>query len=209
MADNVTGLFKRGQTYNGPNKTLSSSYGQSVGIEGNIRQFTDYTKPTSAGVVTKRSDRLQTAMVVRNTSGVNLLPKRLVKWATGYRGRRVDGYCNVDNEEVAGVVDELLPSTGVRNYDLFWLQVGGPAMCTTAMEADAHNVISEGSALLAQTAAASTAATTSGRVQPLVASTHATQAVAQMLGIFGKAMSAKTTANTNVDILVDLTLLKT
>lgn len=206
---NVTGLFERGKTYNGPNKTLSSSYGQSVGIEGSIRQFNDVTKPTSSGAVVQRSDRVQTAMVVRNVSGISLVPKRLVKWKSGYRGRRVDGYCNVDNEEVAGVVDEMLPSSGVRNYDLFWLQVGGPAMCTTAKDADAHNVISEGSALLAQTAAASTAATTSGRVQPLVASTHATQAVAQMLGIFGRAMSAKTTANTDADILVDLTLLKT
>lgn len=213
MSDNVTGLFKRGQTYNGPNKTLSSSYGQSVGIEGTVRYFDDVDPSSgSPGVKSKRSDRVQTAMIVRNVSGITLLPKRIVKWASGYRGRRVDGYCNATAEEVAGVVDERLGSSGVRNYDLFWIQVKGPCLCKTGLAAAAATAVTEGQILYALTAATSQA-TTAGRPVGWGGTFTATQTTDGTAGkivanAIGRAMSAKTSGNTNTDFLVDLQIMK-
>ena len=206
MADNVTGLPNRGSTYNGPNKTLSSSYGQSVGLEGKISQFSDLDSSSSAGVQTKRSDRLQTCILVRNVSGITLSSKRIVTWAAGYRGKRVDGYCKVADEEVAGVVDEYLPSGGARNYDLFWLQVKGPAFCLMSVTDVA--AIAEGDRLVALTAANSTAHTASGRPRTYIATSSVTVSIAQVWNTIGQAMSAKVSNTTNTNVLVDLQLLK-
>lgn len=203
---NVTGLFKRGSTYNqGTTATLTSSYGTSQGIEGHIGYFKDEVVSTG-GIKTLRSDRIQKCMVVRNTSAGALLPKRVVKWATGYVGRRVDGYTTVDNAWAAGVVDERLPAAGVPQYDLFWLQLSGPALVKMPLSQVAD--VAEGDQLVALTAATS-GATTSGRVQKLVGNTNATIAITQVMNRIGRAMSAKSSSATNDDILVDLEILCT
>lgn len=209
---NTAGLpFQRGTTYHGTSKTLSDSYGTSVGLEGHIGLFKDTSRKTASGAATPRSDRIQTCMIVRNVSGLTLAPKRLALWAAGYIGRRVGGYAkNAGDggtfEPVAGVVDELLPSTGVRNYDLFWLQVKGPALCYTSISNMAADV-GEGTPIVAQTAATSQAAT-AGYVQGLVANTYTTLAVGQIAAIIGRAMSSKLTSATSAEILVELDLLK-
>lgn len=202
MTDNVTGLPKRGKTYHGGTPT---SFDKSVDIEGSSAAFAD-DDTTSSGPSTRNSGRLTHCILVRNSSGISLEPKRVVKWASGQRGKRVDGYGNATAENVAGVVDDRLPAAGVASNDLFWLMVKGPALVKTALEANANNVISDNGVLVALTAATSQA-TTSGRVvgQTL---TGATQNLAnQIQNRIGRAMSAKTTANTNADVLVDLYLL--
>jgi hypothetical protein len=68
-------------------------------------------------------------------------------------------------------------------------------------------VFSEGTKLLALTAATSQA-TTAGRVAPYYDTSSVTDAQAQLKGIIGEALSAKTTANTNVDMLCDIQILK-
>ncbi len=63
---------------------------------------------------------------------------------------------------------------------------------------------------MAISAAASTFSTTSGRVQPVVplagATTNITYAYTGLLHKVGRAMSAKTTTQTNADILVFMDL---
>jgi hypothetical protein len=206
---NVTGLFKRGSTYNfGTTSTLTSSYGTSVGIEGHIGYFVDETVSTG-GMKTKRSDRIQKCIVVRNVSGGALLPKRLVTWQAGYYGRRVDGYLRVTDGVPAGVVDERLPAAGVPNYDLFWLQVQGPCLVTNAASAVVD--IAQGDPLTAITCANSTGTTgaaTGGRVQKLVGSastdTTGAAALAAEMGRFATAISGCTSTGTDTAFLADL-----
>jgi hypothetical protein len=206
MPDNHTGgLPARGKTYlSGPNRTPDSTATQSKGIEGIVKVFKDVDYSVSGGVNQLRSVNDVTCIFVRNSSGVALLPKRLVTWKSGQRGKQVDGYARLDWTDVAGVVDEWLPTAGVAANDYFWLVVKGPTLCTTAASGDALNVIGVDDNLVSLTAAASTHSTTSGRVQSFVVggTTNITAAYSQILNTIGKAMSAKTTANTNADVLV-------
>lgn len=204
MSATVQGLFRRGATFSmGTTQTLTSTYGGSQNLEGHVGYFKDEAVSTG-GIKTNRSDRVQKCIVVRNVSAGALLPKRVVSWASGYVGRRVDGYTTTTNAWAAGVVDERLPSSGVPRYDLFWLQVAGPCLCKTDIAALVS--IAEGDRLVALTAATS-GATTAGRVLGLIASTNATQAIAQISNQLGRALSAKTTGNTDADILVDLEIM--
>jgi hypothetical protein len=207
---NVNGLFARGKTFNwGTTDTLTSSYGQSVGLEGHVGVFKDEVVSTG-GIKTLRSDRLQKCMIVRNVSGISLLPRQLVQWKSGYIGKRVGGYACTTNAQIAGVVDERLPSTGVPNHDLFWLQVQGPCLVNSSYAAIAD--VTAGDPLTAITCSATTAATVSttnsGRAQKLVggAGTTATGAevLAVQLGLFAKAISGCTSTGTNTGFLADL-----
>lgn len=204
--DNVSQIFARGQTYNGPNKTLSATYATSVALEGVTKRFDDLDSATTTGAKVPRSQKQVTCMCVRNTSGITLEAKRVVRWASGYRNKRVDGYCTTDHSEVAGVVDEFL-TNGVRNHDLFWIAVRGPSLVKTSLGADATNVIALDDKLTALTAATSQA-TTAGRVQAFAATSNLTNAISATQNLIGYAMSAKTTANTNADVLVDLVIMK-
>ncbi|GAF89190.1 unnamed protein product, partial [marine sediment metagenome] len=81
----------------------AADYG-GVEYEGTVRKFEDFTPHT--GRVTpnvRRSAGEISRMLVRNVSGVNLLPKRLVRWKAGYRGQRVDGYVILAPEGTLGV----------------------------------------------------------------------------------------------------------
>jgi hypothetical protein len=71
--------------------------------------------------------------VVRNKSGINLKPGRLVHYKTddanGYEVS-VDGYCNALADRPAGIVDEFLPAAGVADDDLFYIVIEGPTLVT-------------------------------------------------------------------------------
>ena len=207
MTANATGVFGLGSTFNGPTATIDTTNYAGIGLEGREAQFDDVTPATSAGATTRRSDRVKKCLLVRNVSGIALLPKRLVTYQAAYYGKRVDGYCDIDFEFAAGVVDEYLPAAGVRNGDLFWLTTQGPTLAKTSNGADATNVHTEGTPVFALTAANSTATTNSGRVQPFTLTSNLTNAGTWVMNTIGRAMSSKTTANSNVDILVDLTLM--
>lgn len=208
MSGNVTPLMAKGKTFlSGAGRTLSSTYGNDVGLEGTRVEFDDLLPSTTGGVSTPRSAGKKVCLLVRNVSGITLERRRVVKWKAGFRNKRVDGYCAVDFEEVAGVVDEALSTNGVPNHDLFWLEVKGPCLVKTALAASALNVIAEGDKLVALTAAISQA-TTSGRIQSMAATTGTTSALSALYNYIGIAMSAMTTAQTNSDCLVDLKILK-
>ena len=214
MADTVSGLPGRGQTYlTGAGRTLASSGEMDLKL-GVLKNFADRDSTSTAKVMPLRSQRQVTMMFVRNVSGIALLPKRLVRWKSGYRNRQVDGYCTADYAEAAGVVDECLPAAGVPNYDGFWIAVKGPHLCLTALEGNENNVIVMDDILSALTAATSQA-TTAGRVwcplyNAMTATTTSTMSIA--LNNLGRAMTARTTANTGGlttgVVLVDLDILK-
>jgi hypothetical protein len=203
---NASGNFERGKTYWGPTATIDTTYAESIGLEGLRREFVDQAPGTGSGVKSLRSGRMVICRLVRNVSGITLAPKRVVKWAAGYRMKRVDGYVSTDSEEAAGVVDEHLGTGGVRNGDLFWLARRGPTLAQTSLSGDVSNSIAEGVMLMALSAVTSQS-TTSGRVNPFVATSNQTFAVSAVLNRLGRAISAKTTANTNADVLIDLELL--
>ena len=205
------GLPARGETYyagQGGIPTASAQYANSVYDEGKTQTFKDNVPSTAAtGAKQRRTDRDVVCELVRNVGAAALTPGRLVTYAAGYYHKRVDGYCTENYQSCAGVIDEHLPAAGCPVHDLCWIVVSGPTLVKTPLEADATNVFSEGTHLVALTAATS-GATTSGRPQPMVATSSVTDTNTQLLNRIGVALSAKTTGNTNVDMLVNIEILK-
>lgn len=154
-----------------------------------------------------RSPNIVEGILVKNASGVALLPKYLVSWTTTKIGYEVDGYARTTAAPVAGVVDELVVSTGVPNGDIFFLVTKGPCLAYSSAAGNAENVITAGDWLHALTAAASTHSTTAGRAYSFgstFTATQTTDGTATNIGLnrIGRAMSAKTTAQTNGDVLM-------
>lgn len=212
MSENANGLPQRGKTYlTGPNRTADSTGTSSKAIEGTVKKFRDFDYTGGTPSVAPRSGGEVIAILVRNSSGVALLPKMAVTWKSGQRGKQVDGYADfAPDRAIAGIVDEWLPSTGCPANDYFWLVVKGPTLALTAKEADGTNVIEVDDWLVNVTAAASTHSTSAGRVIPAISvagiTTNITFAQSSNLYKFARAMSAKTTANTNADILINVQL---
>lgn len=211
MSDNVSGMPNRGKTYlTGPNRTPDTSSTSTKAIAGLTKTFADLDYSNNPATI--RSEGQVVCRLVRNSSGISLLPKMAVTWKSGARGKEVDGYADFSPDiDIAGIVDEWLPSTGVANNDYFWLVVKGPTLALTGCAADETNSIGMHAWLINLTGAASTFSTTSGRVGPAVLptaglTTNITFAMSNALHKLGRAMSAKTTSNTNVNILIDVDL---
>lgn len=206
MTNSVAALPKKGRTYyEGNTPPLDANVGQSAKLEGLVKVFNDTDPTVTAGPKQTRSSRKVECMLVRNVSGETLAAKRVCTWAAGHRGKRVDGYCRLSAQEVAGVVDDAIGSAGVLDNDLFWLVRKGPCLCRTDVAALVS--IAEGDLLIALTAVSSNV-TTAGRVIAAVAgTTNVTYMVSNAVNRLGRAISAKVTANTNSDILVDLEIL--
>jgi len=198
--------FPLGKTlYQGQDVPTGSDLTYSEGILGHENYFDHKSVPTEFGPILLTSQKKICARLVRNVSGIALLPGYTVTWrdADGIRNKEVDGYARTTAAEVAGIVDPFLPSSGVRDDDVFWLIVAGPVLAKTSLAGNAENVISRGDIMYALTAATSQA-TTAGRVISYAATTGTTTALSQILNRIGRAMSAKTTDNTNADVLVDV-----
>lgn len=148
------------------------------------------------------SKRMTTCRLVKNSSGITLLPGRIVRFKVGTNRTEVDGYTRLDGQGDSAVSDDQLSSTGVINGDYFWVIVEGPALVKTPLEGTALNVFAQNDLVIALTAATSQA-TTAGRVQ---AATYAdaTAAATVNAGAIGYAMSAMTTGQTHADMLVDV-----
>lgn len=124
MADNVSGgLPNAGKTYHGG---TPASVGRSTELEGTEMKFRDEVRVGNEPR-RRRSGRFRLARLVRNDSGVTLLPGRAAAWKTNFRGTRVGGYTAADGDPVAGIVDPDLPAAGVKPSDLFWLFREGPS----------------------------------------------------------------------------------
>jgi hypothetical protein len=176
--------------------------GQTLGVSsatdgggwvGAVKVFPD-VDPTTGKV---RSNRLKKCVAVRNTSGGALLRKRVARVKPGTFSE-ADGYTAVTNEEYCGVVDEYLPAAGVASNDVFWLTIDGP---TEVAHALSGTEIVPGNRVAVITAATS-GATTSGRVTPSGVGAATTGADNNSLGVIGYAMSTGATTGANILCLV-------
>ena len=187
--------------------TIDSGDLQGVHLEGQVVYLPD-TDPSDTKV--RRSNNDVIARVVRNSSGETLLPKRLVTYSSGFHGRRVGGYSvEVDQFNIAGVVDDHLPSTGVQNNDLFYVIIGGPCLVTTSVSAMTNAASAQGAVVYAQTASNSTGATgttTAGRIQGISATTDQGEDLSFVVTPVGIANTAIAVSDQAVDKLIDVKL---
>jgi hypothetical protein len=147
----------------------------------------------------RRTEHQVTRRLVKNSAAIALLPKRLVTFKAGTNRTEVDGYADTTAEDCVPV-DEFLPAAGVAVDEYFYVVTHGPATVLTDLAGGANNLLPEGTILVALTGATS-GATTSGRVAPQDLTGATAVLGAQLNGAFGRGMSAKTTANTNADLL--------
>jgi hypothetical protein len=152
----------------------------------------------------QRTGRPVRLRAVRNKTGAAILPKRLVTgYTSGVVTAQVAGYARTTAVLCRGVVDEYLPAAGCPDNDLCYIVVEGPSLCLTDLAGGANNVINVETVLVALTAATS-GATTAGRVAPQDLTGATALLAAQVANAVGLALTAKTTANTNADVLVDV-----
>lgn len=199
--------FQRGKTFYG-GRTIDTANYEGIQLEGQVVVFASMQAPDGSPVQPQYDGSDVRAVIVRNTSGITLLPKRLVSFASN-SSKRVDGYTATTAGQVAGVVDPLLPSTGVVNGDLFYVIVQDDNCLVKYTATPANAVASVGDILYAETAASSVVSTTAGRCQPFISPFTATQttdgtALRVSVNEIGRAKSAKTTGETNSDMLVRL-----
>jgi hypothetical protein len=187
--------WARGTTHAPANNTL---------VLGTPVYTADFSTITSNSTATLRSAMVVVGMIVKNSGAAVLYPKHLCIWKTGCTGTEVNGRICTTAGQAAGFVDEHVVSTGVPVSDNFLLIVNGPCLGVTDLAGGANNLIPAESELYGLTAATSNA-TTSGRVYPLDGTFTATQttdgtAAKVALNRVGRAISAKTTGQTNGDI---------
>jgi len=181
--------------------------GQTLGVDsasdggqwiGAVKHFPD-VDPTTGRV---RSNRLKTCVAVRNTSGAALLPKRVVTFDTTTAGlagfTATKGYSASTNEERVGVVDEYLPASGVAANDVYWVTVEGPTEVAVALSG---SDIAVGDRLAAITAATS-GATTAGRVTKSAVAAGTQLGNDNSLGVLGRACSTGATTGAAVLAIV-------
>lgn len=191
--------FGLGQVFGptSPNDSLvgiSGSYGDNW--VGSVKEFADVNPVTGA----VRSNRRKVCIAVRNKSGAALLPKRVVTFSTaaGKLFSEVTGYSAVANEERVGIVDEFLPAGGVAADEVFWVTVEGPTEVAVGLSG---TDVAAGDRLCAIVAATS-GATTAGRVTPSLLSAGTTGAGNNGVGVIGYATSAGATTGANVLALI-------
>ena len=180
-------------------------------LQGKIWEF-DYPTDAANGAVANKGMSVR-AVLVRNTSGITLLGKRLVTFdLTGGENSfgKVDGYAEVLGHLNIAIADSWLPSSGVAANQLFWAIISGPCqVLTPAAGAGFNGDIAQGADLIAATAATSQTSD-AGRVSNL-SFTAATAGNTSngydgyrfVRGFVGVALSAKTTGNTSDSMLIN------
>lgn len=172
----------------------SSEFAVKVGAE-NVFEDINFASSTG-GVLTRLSGARVRCRLVKNSSGIALLPGRLAVFKAGTGFTEVDGYTTTTGKSPCAVVDEYLPPAGVPDGSYFWVVVDGPVSGLTSLAGNAENVITEANPIVALTAATSQA-TTAGRMAEISTFAASTHHGSELLGVIGRALSAKTTAQTN------------
>lgn len=160
------------------------------------------------------SGRQLVGVPILNNSGVTLLGKRFarLKRAGGRDDNtRVDGYSAALAEKRLVFIDEFLATSGVADKYYFWGILVGPVTALTPMvDADFNADIAVGAELVSATAV-TTQATSGGRVSNLAfpaatsgVTTATFEAFKMAARLVGTALSARTSAETNSNILIDL-----
>jgi hypothetical protein len=210
MARDENPPFNRGETFFGVGGVVNTVNQDPLQLIGHDWEFEDiiWSLAGTVGAKQLRTQRRVTCRVVKNVSGINLLPSRAVNMqTTGADGRTfensVDGYASASGAFVGGIVDEWLPAAGVAPNDFFYIVTKGPTTCLTDLAAGATDVFTVGMIVAALTAATSQA-TTAGRVYPQDLTGATSVLGLQIQNAIGRALSAATTANTNSLLLVDV-----
>jgi hypothetical protein len=161
------------------------------------------------GNKTRLTGMFITARLVRNVAGFAILGKRVVKLKeAGYNGfEAVDGYCAVKADDHCVFSDPNLPSAGCADDDIMWVILEGPTTVLSPFEAGGFDkAIAAGDPLVGATGS-TTGTSGVGRVSVggvlAGGSLAATDAYQQAKNNLGRAMSARTTGETNAEILVD------
>lgn len=181
--------FARGATFGTTDSTIGTH------LEG--REFLHQDKTYGTG-------RWVRVRVVRNAATIALAPKRALnlKSAAGVAGGQVNGYAGTQAQYTL-IADEFLPSGGAAVGDLFYAVVDGPTLALTPRDAADVNVINVGDSLHAQSAAATTSVT-AGHVMTAVFTGATAVLQGQIANVVGVALSAKTTANTDASVLINM-----
>ena len=203
--------FDRGQTFYGPDGTIDSNDLKGAALLGKEWVFEDLDYASTAAVKPHRSGKKVVVRAVRNLSGVTVFPKDFVRLAAD--GQSIIGRVSLDSEH-GYPVDEYVPAAGVRNYDVCYVVVEGPAMMRTAYTGAQFNAdVAAGARLhsVTNTAGSTAAGSTAEAGRVATFNTVAATTVAQFNALIafnanwvGTALTARTTANTNTDILVDV-----
>jgi hypothetical protein len=199
--------FKLGETLNGKDSAGNLINYDKLGI---VHQF--YSVPASSlrgGKTPPAFGHAVRAIALRNTAGFALLAKRmgLVSVVAGYVGvSEIVGYSVTLNAGPVVLIDPWLASAGVPDDDIFWGIIGGPALTRTpSVGADFNGNIAVGSTLVAATGSTS-GDTAGGRVSNLkiASATDADGAMRAANAALCRALSARTTGETNADLLVEM-----
>jgi len=204
MGINQAPSFRRGTTLHaGQTPPTVASGNQNNSVEGMIFTFPE---GDAANKTARPSGGQVTYIAVRNSSTITLAPKRLVQWESGQEGKPVDGYTEDDAQVTAGVVDDYFPAAGgIPANDIGLIAVKGRHLVTLATEAITAGLVPVEGYLVAQTAAASTG-TSAGRVVSIGYGGATTVLANNVLNTIGRALTARTSANTNSDVLCNLRL---
>lgn len=190
MARNEAPAFRRGESY--------TNVSAMAGYEWNVEDL-DYS--STSGALPQLSGNMVTIRLVKNSSGIALLPGRLGRFKAGTNYTEIDGYGFTTGDKPVAGIDEYLPAAGVPNGDYFFVVTKGPFAALTDLAAGANNLLPEEIPVVALTAASSQA-TTAGRIAPISTIAASTHLGSELLGVIGRNLSAKTTANTNVSIRI-------
>ena len=163
-------------------------------------EFRDYSQKSAPdyGICIGEKTRLR---VVRNSAASTLGTKRLVTFKTGTGQGQVDGYCTTTAQSAYPVDPWLAAAVAVN--DLFYIVVKGPTLILTDLAAGANNLLPSETVVVALTAATS-GATTAGRIAPQDLTGATALLGAQLQNRIGVMVSAATTANTNTGYLVNV-----
>ena len=178
-------------------------------VLGLIYEFpaVDTTATAIRGNKARKTGKTIKAVALRNESGLTLYGKRVVKLTetAGYSlVESVDGYAPTLADGNIVIVDDQLSSTGVADDDIFWGIISGPVtVLTSTVGADFNGDIAVGSPLVAATGSTS-GNSTSGRVSnvTIAGQTAGTVAFQMADNLVGRALSARTTAETAEDLLI-------
>lgn len=196
MARNEAPPFPRGEYVD------ATEFAHLEGVEY-VFEDIDYS---SQGVKSARTNRQVVCRVMNNQSGIALLPKRVLglEALAGKYGSRSKGYTTTTAEKGFGV-DEFLPSSGVPTDNLFWGVVKGPTVVKTSLSNMTASV-AVGDPVVAITAATSQA-TTAGRINSQVLAVTEAALANAVRNAIGRALTARTSNETDADILVDVGVL--
>lgn len=196
-----TSLLKLGETMPG-----TDSNGNLINNErlGEIREFDSRSGSNNA----RRAGQPIKAVLLRNVSGTRLYGGRIgrcYKSAGQSTVTECDGYTTVLADGPCVIIDDGLATAGVADDDLFWGVLCGEVLVKSPLAGAGFNAtsIAVGDALVAATGS-TVAATTSGRIAAaaLANATDAGGAYAQALNHIGRALSARTSGETNADVLI-------